>query len=263
VGQARTSSGGGTADVAGHDQADVKPFLDHLEELRGTLFRCLLALGLGMAVSVPFVPHILDLLQAPLISELGESAPALQSLEVTGAFSVAFRSSLWAGVLLAAPFIFFFIGRFVFPGLTDKERKLVLRSSGFAVGLFFLGVFLGYTIVLRTAVRLMYGMHGWLNIEAQWRVNDYVGFAVHLLLAFGLAFELPVVVLILGRLGIVTSRQMRERRPYVLVILLVTAMLLTPPDVVTQVAMAVPLYGLYELSLWIVWLWEKREARAS
>ena len=249
--------------MAEPDEKAVKPFLDHLEDLRATIIRCAIALGLGMAVSFPFVPRIMALLQAPLTKVLGDSAPSLQSLEVTGAFSVAVRCSMWSGILLAAPFIFFFIGRFVFPGLTKVEKNVVLKSSGFAVGLFFLGVYLGYTVVLHTALRLMEGMHRWLNIEAQWRVNDYVAFVVHLLLAFGLAFELPVVLLILGRLGIVNARQLRERRPYVIVILLVVAMVLTPPDIVTQLTMAIPLYGLYEISLWIVWVWEKRKAASE
>ena len=105
-------------------------------------------------------------------------------------------------------------------------------------------------------------MHGWLNINPQWQVSSYVTFALHLLIAFGVAFEMPVVVVVLGRLGIVNSTQLRERRRHVIVILLIVAMLLTPPDPITQLAMAIPLYLLYEISIWVVRIWE-RKAEAS
>ena len=237
----------------------VKPFLEHLEDLRLVLIQCVIALAIGTCITFPFAPQILLWLQAPLMDAVGTTEPFLQSLEVTGAFSVAMRTAVWSGLLLAAPFVFFFIGKFVFPGLTEKEKSTILRSSGFAVVLFFIGVWVGYTITLGVAVKVMHRMHGWLSINAQWKVSSYVGFAIHLLIAFGVAFEMPVVLVVLGRLGIVTSTQLRERRRYVVVILLIVAMVLTPPDPFTQLAMAVPLYLLFEISIWIVRIWERKE----
>ena len=101
-------------------------------------------------------------------------------------------------------------------------------------------------------------IRGWMGIEAEWTVTSYVAFAIQLMIGFGLAFELPVVVVILGRMGIVSAAQLREKRRHVLVFLLILAMVLTPPDVVTQLLMAVPLAILYEVCILLVWASEKK-----
>lgn len=240
------------------DEQEVKPFLDHLEDLRQTLFRCLIAVGVGMAVAFPFTPRILRILTAPLMRGLPDPEPFLQSLEVAGAFTVALRTSLWAGLLLSAPFLVFFIGQFVFPGLKENEKRITLKAGGFAVGLFFLGVVIGYYLTLEVALRIMYGFHDWLGIKAAWRINDYVSFCLNLLLAFGLTFEMPVALVMLGRMGLIRSTQLREKRRHVIVLLLIIAALLTPPDPFTQLAMAIPLILLYEICIWIVRASERR-----
>ena len=108
----------------------VKPFLEHLEDLRLVLIQCVIALAIGTCITFPFAPQILLWLQAPLMDAVGTTEPFLQSLEVTGAFSVAMRTAVWSGLLLAAPFVFFFIGKFVFPGLTEKEKSTILGRAG-------------------------------------------------------------------------------------------------------------------------------------
>lgn len=240
---------------------EEKPFLEHLEDLRQTIFRCLVALGIGMAIAFPVTPQILDLLKAPLAGMLDDPDRFLQSLEVAGAFTVALRVSMWAGLLLSAPFLAFFIGQFVFPGLTEREKSLVYKVGGVTVALFFFGVFMGYIVTLQVALKIMYRLHDWLGIKAAWRVNDYVAFTVRLLIAFGLAFEMPVVLVLLGKLGIVNANQLREKRRHAIVLFLVLAMFLTPPDPFTQLAMAIPLTVLYEAGIWIVRATEKREQR--
>ncbi len=183
-----------------------------------------------------------------------------RGIEVTGGFTVAMRIALWGGVLISAPFLVFFIGQFIFPGLTSTEQTAVRRASGFSVGLFIIGVLLGYFGTLPVALNMMFQLHDWLGIQPVPQVNSYVAFTVHLLLAFGIAFQMPVILVILGKLGLLTSTQLRERRRYVIVILLVVAMVLTPPDIFTQLIMALPLVALYEGCIWIVYLTERQRA---
>ena len=242
---------------------ETKPFMEHLEDLRQMVIRCALALAAGTAVALPFAPRIFAILRAPLDQAVKRPDVSLQSIEVTGAFTVSMRIALWGGLLLSAPFLVFFIGQFIFPGLTSKERKAVRQAGGFSVGLFIIGVGLGYKGTLPVALTMMFGMHDWLGIQPMPQVTSYVAFTVHLLLAFGVAFQMPVILVVLGKLGILTSRQLRERRRYVIVILLLAAMILTPPDVFTQLIMALPLIVLYEACIWIVQLTERRQTAVT
>ena len=174
---------------------DAKPFLDHLEELRGTLLACITTLVVAMVFCAFFTPQILDILEAPL-AKIGKDPDAfLISFRVAGPFSVLMRVAAWSGLLLSAPFMTFYIARFVFPGLTEKEKRVLTRASGFAVVLFGLGVCLGYFYCIPIALKMMLTLHDWMGVVAQWTINDYVSFTVQLLLGFGLAFQLPVVVL--------------------------------------------------------------------
>ncbi|MBN1269509.1 MAG: twin-arginine translocase subunit TatC [Kiritimatiellae bacterium] len=250
-------------DEAASRDAEVKPFLEHLEDLRRMLIRCIIALALAMLVCIPFTPGILDLLKAPLGAAVSDPDRFLRSLEVVGAFSITMRIAFWSGLLLSAPLLLLFIGAFVFPGLKQREKEVVLKASGFAIGLFVLGVLIGYFLTLPVALRLMFRWHEWLGVRAEWVVTSYVAFATQLLIGFGLAFELPVVVLVLGRLGIVNSDQLRAKRRHVIVLALVIGMLLTPPDVPSQLIMAIPLVLLYEICIWIVWAGERRDRRGE
>lgn len=235
-----------------------KPFLEHLEELRRSLIHALMILAAGVLIAIPLVPFILTLLKAPLAAVVPEPSRFLRSLEVAGAFTVTLRIAFWSGLLISAPILIFVAGSFVFPGLREREREVILKSSGFAVALFALGVFIAYRITLPVALGLMFRMHGWLGVQAEWTVTSYVAFATQMLIAFGLAFELPVVVLILGRLGILNSTQLRGKRRHVILLLLVLAMILTPPDIFTQIIMALPLVLLYEFCIWLLWYWERK-----
>lgn len=237
---------------------EVKPFLAHLEDLRITLIRSVLALAAGMLLAVPLTPWILGLLKAPLRVVSDNPDQFLRSLEVGGAFSVSLQIVFWTGLLFSTPFIAVFAAGFVFPGLTRKERGAVKSVAGMAVGLFALGVFLGYRMTLPAALSLLFGLHKWLGISAEWTVTSYVAFSTQLLLGFGLVFELPAILLLLGRLGIVTSAQLAGLRRHAVVAALIIGMILTPPDIVSQLLMAVPLMVLYEVCIWLIRLSERR-----
>lgn len=241
-----------------------KPFLEHLAELRTTLLGCLAAWGIGMALVMPFVPRLFALLRAPLAKITEHPEQFLRSLEITGGFSIALQIVLWGGLLVGAPFITFFLARFILPGLTITERKVVAGSLGFMVALFILGVSIAYCITLPVALKIMFGLHAWIGIRAEWTAISYVSFAIKLLLAFGLAFELPVVVVALGFLGVVSTPFLRSKRRHAIVIILILAMLLTPgPDVFSQIVMAVPMILLYEACIWVVWVAERKRIPAS
>lgn len=241
----------------------MKPFLEHLEDLRRTLIYCAGALAVGFLVAIPLTPAILGVLKQPLRVVSENPDQFLRSLEVGGAFSVSMTMAFWCGFLFSAPLLLLFIGQFVFPGLTGLERRVVLQVAGFGVALFAFGVYLGCRFTLPAALTMMFGMHTWLGIRAEWTVTSYVSFAVQLLIGFGFIFELPAVLIVLGRMGLVSSGQLRYFRRHAIVAALVIGMVLTPPDVFSQLLMAVPLIALYELSIWIVWAGERKKAAAG
>ncbi len=234
-------------------RATSKSFLEHLEDLRKTLMLSLVALVAGMGAVCPFAGNILDLLKHPLVLAGQDPGILLRSMDIGGGFAVTMRIVFWSGLLVATPFITFFVGRFVFPGLTPGERATVKRSLWAVVTLFVLGVCVGYLTTLPTALRVMFGVADWVGAPlGPITIGSYVTFCLQLLLGFGLAFELPAVLVVLGNLGIVTSRQLREKRRYAIVLILILAAILTPPDLASQLLMAVPLLILYEVSVLIL-----------
>ena len=176
----------------------------------------------------------------------------LQFSEPAAAVKMWLMVTFFGGLLISMPLLVFFIGIFVMPGVRDVERKVMGRISFFSAGLFLLGVFMGYKVTLPLALGFMLKVGGALGGESIWFYNKYIAFTLQLLLGFGLAFQLPIVILLLGRMGLVSSTQLREKRRHVIVGLLILAMLLTPPDVLTQLLMAAPLILLYELCIWFL-----------
>ena len=239
---------------------EPKPFLQHLEELRWTLIRCLIALGVGLLLCTGFVPWIIAFLKRPLEIVDPEGVIPIFSWSPTGVVGVWLRVGAWSGLLITLPFVIYFITRFVFPGLTRREKQVIGRASGFSAGLFLFGVFLGY-FVCEYALRMLLTIHGWINVAPQWTIQYYVIFVIQLMIGFGLAFQMPVIVLILGKLGLITHHQLRGKRRHVLVGCFVVGMFLTPAEVVSQVVMAVPLYFLYEMCIWILWLDDRKRAK--
>jgi sec-independent protein translocase protein TatC len=221
---------------------------------------CAAALLLGMLLAVMFVPQILALLRAPLSSVTDEPEMFLRSLEVTGAFVIALQLAFWSGLTLSAPFLALLLARFVFPGLTRRERRALSAACVLALCLFAVGALLAYYVVLPLALKVMFGLHARLGIRAEWTIVSYVAFACQLLIAFGLAFELPLFIAALGYIGLVRSAQLRQHRPHVIVAVMVLAAVLTPPDVFSQVLLTIPMLALYEICILAVRLFERRRA---
>ncbi|HOW68700.1 MAG TPA: twin-arginine translocase subunit TatC [Candidatus Paceibacterota bacterium] len=186
----------------------------------------------------------------------------LLNLSPAGGFMVAFQLALYGGVVLAAPFLIFVIGQFVVPAMKRKEKKYVFRGLGVGTGLFFGGVFFCYLVLMPLALRASRSYSNWLGIAAdQWTAEAYISFVCKFMLGMGLGFEMPVVLLILVKLGILDYARLSAMRKYMIIVNLVLGAVLTTPEVLTQVMMAVPLQVLYEISVWIAWYWERRDRK--
>lgn len=247
----------------GNSENVQKSFLAHLEDVRFVLLKSAVALALGMTAALIFTPHILALLKAPLHGLVENPDVFLRSIEVAGAFTATLRIAFWSGLILAAPFLVLIVGAYLMPAMTPNERRAMSGVGVLGILLFAGGVWMGYHYTLPFTLQAMFMMHRWLGIVAEWTLTSYVTFATQLLVAFGLAFELPVVILILGRLHIISSNWLRKYRRHAIVAILVLAAVLTPPDIFSQTLMALPLIILYEGCVWIIWGWERAARRAA
>jgi sec-independent protein translocase protein TatC len=238
----------------------LKPFLEHLDDLRKALVWSVAALIAGMCVAGFLAPTILEILKAPLWQVVPDPNKFLRTLDITGGMNVAMQTIVWGGILCAAPAIVCAICWFVFPGLTRTERRAVVSGLAFGAGLFCAGVTMCYFFALAPALSIMLWFNQWLGIPIEYvTVTSYVGFVLKLLIAFGLTFELPLVILLLGRLGIITSAQLRDKRRHAIVAILIIAMIITPTqDPFSQLLLAGPLVVLYELCIWMIWARERR-----
>ncbi len=184
------------------------------------------------------------------------------NLSPAGSFIVATKVAFYGGLVVASPFIFYFIAQFVFPALKMREKKYVYRGLGFGLGLFLCGISFCYFVLVPIALTASVQYAEWLSFTAnQWRAEDYVGFVCKFMLAMGIGFELPVLVLTLVKIGVLNYRLLANGRPYVVVISGVLGAILTPPDVITMVLMAVPIYALFELCILIAWYWERKDKK--
>ena len=186
----------------------------------------------------------------------------LINLSPVEGFFIAFQVALYGGTVLASPLILYFIASFVFPALKLRERKYVYRGLFIGAGLFFVGVAFCYFILMPVALSASQMYSQWLGFGAlQWRACDYISFVCKFMLGMGLGFELPVVLLTLVKIGVLNYRLLRSMWRYMIVIVLVLGALLTTPEVITQILMAVPLYMLYEVTVWIAWYWDRQEKK--
>ncbi len=246
------------------EQGLIKPFLDHLEDLRRVLIWSAGSLLGGMIAAALLVPRIFALLKVPLAKAGRDPEALLVAIDMTGGVSAAMQTVFWGGLLFSAPLILGFVAWFVFPGLTRRERRAVTGGLVLAAILFIVGVLLGYFLALPPGIRMMFWVYEWMGFPVKFiTLGSYVSFVLKLLLAFGLTFEIPIVLLVLGHLGMVTSAQLRDKRRHAIVIILVIAMVITPTqDPVTQLLLSVPLVALYELCIWLIWAKERRRKTA-
>lgn len=232
-----------------------QPFIAHFIALRDCVVKSAIAWIFCMLLVAPFAPKVIAWLKAPL--EHAQLNVQVIGLDVGVGFSLFMTTMLWGGTILALPALLYFILSFIFPGLRRHERNLVCMILGFGVLLFFLGASLCYGFTLELAMRAFMALNEWMGVSVELlQVNDYIGFVLKMILAFGLAFQFPLILLALGWLGLISSASLRKHRGGVIVFIFVIAMFLTPPDPLSQIVMAVPMCLLYELTLWLIRLKE-------
>jgi sec-independent protein translocase protein TatC len=233
-------------ELAGTEQ----PFVTHLVELRDRLLRAIIAVaivGVGLAI-YPGPGPLYDILAAPLVAHLPKGA-TLIATSVISPFMVPLKILMMSAFLIALPVVLYQIWAFVAPGLYSHEKKLVLPLVVSSTVLFFMGVAFCYFFVFGQVFAFIQSFAP-KSITAAPDIEAYLSFVLTMFLAFGLAFEVPVAVVVLARMGVVTVEKLKSFRGYFIVLAFVIAAVVTPPDVVSQLALAIPMCLLYELGIW-------------
>jgi len=242
------------------------PLLDHLIELRGRLVRCVLALALAFGVCLYFADPILGFLIQPLKNAFPVGEGQLIFTKLYEVFFVELKVALFAGFCLSFPIIANQLWAFIAPGLYAKEKRAFLPFLLATPILFGMGAALAYYVVMPTAFRWFLGFEGTaggMEIQALPTANEYLGLVMQFILAFGMSFLLPVLLLLLHRAGLVTRDQLVSARRHVIVLIVALAAIITPPDPGSQLLLAVPLLLLFEGSLVLMRLTDRRRRTNS
>ena len=233
-------------ELAGTEQ----PFVQHLVELRDRLIKAAIAVGVA-GVVLAFFPGpaaLYDLLAAPLVATLPKGA-TLIATSVISPFLVPLKILMMAAFMLALPVVLWQVWAFVAPGLYAHEKKLVLPLVASSTVLFFVGVAFCYFFVFGKVFTFIQSFAP-KSITAAPDIEAYLDFVLTMFLAFGMAFEVPIVVIVLARMNIVSIQKLKEFRGYFVVLAFIIAAIVTPPDVVSQLALAIPMCILYEVGIW-------------
>lgn len=202
----------------------------------------------------------------PPIENAASLRVRLHNLSPAEAFFVAFRVAIYGALIVAAPFWIYFMGQFFLPALNMRERSVLYQWFGWGLLLFLTGVALTYFLLLPIALHASVEYSHLMGFEAyDWRAESYIGFVTKFIVGMGVGFQFPIVVLLMVKMGLLTHEQLGHYRRHVVVLSLVLGAVLTTPEVITQIAMAIPLYILYEISILIAkyWDWKARRAEAA
>jgi len=225
-------------------------FFTHLVELRDRIIKASAAILIIFVSMVYWAPDIFHLLAKPMLDALPKGSHMIVT-DVTGSFFVPIKVTLMAAFVVALPVVIYQIWAFVAPGLYQHEKKLIVPLVVSTYSLFLIGMSFAYFLVFPTVFSFMVSYNEPLGADMSTDIDKYLSFAMTTFLAFGFTFEVPVVVVVLVRMGIVTLAKLKEVRPYVIVGAFVISAIVTPPDIMSQLLLAIPLCILYEFGLLI------------
>ncbi len=228
---------------------EKQPFLSHLEELRKRIINCAIAVGICFVISYIFKESIFKILVDPLKAVMPDKNQLIYT-GLTEMFFTYVKLAAVTGILIASPVIFYQMWMFVAPGLYRNERKLVVPFVLYSSILFISGALFGYFVVFPYGFKFLLGFENEF-VRALPSVKEYFGLAIRLLFCFGLAFELPVVMFFLTKIGLVTPQLLKKYRKYAILLTFIIGAILTPPDPATQCMMAAPLILLYEIGIYV------------
>ena len=245
--------------------AESNSFTSHLIELRSRLLNSLIFIFLVFIISYIFAEQIYNFLVEPYAAAVrdGQNSRRLIFTALHETFITYIKVAFFTSIFLGSPVLLIQIYKFIAPGLYKNEKKAILPYLISTPILFLLGGFLVYYLVMPLAIKFFLsfetlGSNTTLPIQLEAKVNEYLSLIMRLIFAFGISFQLPILLNLLARIGIVNSDYLRKRRRYVIVIIFAIAAILTPPDPITQVGLAIPLLLLYELSIFTVRFTEKK-----
>ncbi|AIO32439.1 twin-arginine translocase subunit TatC [Burkholderia pseudomultivorans] len=223
-------------------------FISHLVELRDRIIRAGLSVIVVFLGLVYWAPDIFRLLARPLMENLPKGGKMIVT-DVTGSFFVPMKVTMLVALVIALPVVLYQIWAFVAPGLYQHEKRLVAPLVGSSYVLFLCGMAFAYFLVFPTIFRVMAHYNAPLGAEMSTDIDNYLSFVLGMFIAFGVTFEVPIVVVLLVRMGVLTVKKLKEIRPYVIVGAFVVAAVVTPPDVFSQLMLALPLVVLYEAGI--------------
>ena len=238
---------------------EKQPVTSHLEELRKRLIYSLIAVGVSFIICFAFKEWLFKILTLPLIATLPENSSMIFT-SLPDAFFTYLKISFFGGLFLACPFVLYQIWKFISPGLYVSEKKYAFPFVFFSTIFFVGGSLFAYFVVFPFGFKFFVSFATDF-ITPMLTLKEFLSFSCKLLLAFGIIFELPIFMFFMARIGLVNSKTLASKRKYAILITFIVAAVLTPPDIVTQIMMAIPVMLLYEISIWVVKLSEKKEAK--
>jgi sec-independent protein translocase protein TatC len=237
------------------------PLTAHLQELRKRLILSFIAVGGGFVLCYAFAEKIFDILAAPLLNMM-PAGGSLIFTSVAEAFFTYMKVAFISGLILASPFVLYQIWAFVAPGLYRHEKKYVVPFVLAGSFFFAIGILFAYYVALPVGFKFLLGFATDF-IKPLPSMKEYLSFSIKFLLAFGLVFEFPVVLVLLARIGVVDAKTLARQRKYAILLIFIFAAILTPPDIISQLIVALPMIGLYELSILLSKLFGKKSSPAQ
>jgi sec-independent protein translocase protein TatC len=240
---------------------EARPFMDHLGDLRVMIIRMAVVVVVAMVGAFFFRDILATVIQRPLIAVDPVRASSLQSLGVADSMTISLELSFYTGLIISFPILIFLLAQFLFPALKPSERQILLPVSAFGLFLFLGGVFFSYFVVLPGTLDFFFKDAKSMHWTPTWTVREYYSFTTQFLIAFGVAFEMPMVVLALVKLGFLTAEKLRKTRAAAIVTIFTVAAFITPsPDLVTYLLMGGPMVVLYEFCILLArWVQPKAE----